>query len=448
MHDLIIIGGGPGGYLAAERAGAAGLSVLLIEKDSLGGACLNRGCIPTKSLLNSAKLYLHAKESAAYGVKADSVELDWAAAQAWKEKTVAKLREGVAASLRAAKVEILSGTGCLCAPGEVRVAESGKKYQAKNVIIASGSSPALPPIPGAAGNRAVMDSTALLDIKEIPRRLAVIGGGVIGIEFASLFSALGAKVAVVEMLPEILPFMDAGQAPLMRRALKGVDFRLGSKVEGIEGGKLSWSRGGKTESTEADAILMAAGRVPNLEGLFDAGLGLDADERGIRVDERMRTNLPGIYAAGDVTGKSLLAHSAYRMAEVAVDSILGGKQLMRYDALPWAVYSLPEAAGAGLTEAQARERGIEARCARVPLAFSGRFVAENGAGAPGECKLVADGASGRILGVHLVGPYASEMIWGASAAIEMEMRAADLSEVVFPHPSVAEALREAARELT
>jgi dihydrolipoamide dehydrogenase len=342
---------------------------------------------------------------------------------------------------------VMAGTGSVSALGEVRVAETGEVRKGRNIIIASGSSPAMPPIPGAAGNPRVIDSTALLEIKEIPKRLAIIGGGVIGIEFASLFSALGSSVTVIEMLPEIIPFMDGAQASVLRRALKGVSFKLGAKVEGIADGIVSWTCGGKAESTEADLVLMAAGRKPNVASVCDASLVLDSGPSGIKVDERMRTNLPGIYAVGDVTGKSLLAHSAYRMGEVAVDAILGGSQIMRYDAIPWAVYSLPEASGAGLTESGAKARGIDVSCASVSLKFSGRFVAENGFSAPGECKLVVEAGSGRILGAHVVGPYASEMIWGASAAIEMEMRAKDLRETVFPHPTVGEALRQAAWEL-
>jgi dihydrolipoamide dehydrogenase len=444
MRDLIIVGGGPGGYVAAERAGAKGLSTLLIEKGELGGTCLNRGCIPTKSLLNSAKLYLHARESGRYGVRAQGVEFDLGAAMSWKNEVVGRLRDGVAASMRGAKVEVVRGQAEILGPRKVRLRGTQTVLEAGNIILATGSSPFMPPIPGAAGNPKVVDSTGLLDIKVLPKSLAIIGGGVIGVEFASLFSSLGAKVTVIEMLDEIIPFMDRGQAPLLRRGLKGVSFKLGCRVEGIDSGRVSWTKDGKAESAEADLILMAAGRRPNATDLSAPGSGLDSGPGGVKVDERMRTNLPGVYAIGDVTGKSLLAHSASRMGEVAVDAILGGSQAMRYDAIPWAVYSLPEAAGAGLTESQAEARGIDVKTSAVSLRRSGRFVAENGLSAPGECKLVVNAANDRVLGVHMVGAYASEIIWGAAAAIEMEMRPSDLREIVFPHPSVGETIRDAA----
>lgn len=447
MRDVIFIGSGPGGYNAAERAAAEGLSVLLIEKAELGGVCLNRGCIPTKSLLNSAKLYAHAAHSEAFGVKAASVSFDLATAMAWKDKVVSGLRDGVAATLKRLKVEYLQGEAELAGPGKVRLRGSGEILEAGNVVIATGSSPVMPPIPGAAGNPLVLDSTGMLGITRLPGRLAIIGGGVIGIEFASLFSTLGVKVSVIEMLDEIVPAMDRGLAATLRRALKSVDFRLGSKVEAIDGGKISFSRGGAAESIEADLILMAVGRKPNVEGIGARESGLDAGPAGIAVDEGMRTNLPGVWAIGDVTGKSYLAHSAIRMGEVAIANILGRNEAMRYEAVPWAVYSAPEAAGVGMTEAEARARGLDAVSATASFSSSGRFIAENGLAAPGELKLVADARNGRVLGVQAVGAYASESIWGAAALIEQEMRIVDLRQLIFPHPTVSEVLREAAWRL-
>jgi dihydrolipoamide dehydrogenase len=249
------------------------------------------------------------------------------------------------------------------------------------------------------------------------------------------------------MLDEIVPAMDRGLAATLRRALKSVDFRLGSKVEAIDGGKISFSRGGAAESIEADLILMAIGRKPNVEGIGARESGLDAGPAGIAVDEGMRTNLPGVWAIGDVTGKSYLAHSAIRMGEVAIANILGRNEAMRYEAVPWAVYSAPEAAGVGMTEAEARARGLDAVCATASFSSSGRFIAENGLAAPGELKLVADARNGRVLGVQAVGAYASESIWGAAALIEQEMRIVDLRQLIFPHPTVSEVLREAAWRL-
>ncbi|MGB4572057.1 MAG: dihydrolipoyl dehydrogenase [Rectinemataceae bacterium] len=448
-YDVIIIGGGPGGYLAAERLAEAGKKVLLTEKGDLGGTCLNVGCIPTKTLLNSAKYYLHAKDGAKFGVKAESVSFDWAAMQAWKREVVEKLRNAIALTEKKLGVEIAAGSASLLGPGKVAV--NGVVHEAAAVIVATGSLPAMPPIPGARDNPQVVDSTGLLAVTDVPKRLCVIGGGVIGIEFASLFSALGSTVEVVEMLDEIVPFMDREQAPVLRRAMKGVSFRLGCKVERIESGTVHYRAKDGTEArAEADLVLMAVGRRPALDGWGAKESGLDCSPRGVAVDNRMRSNLPGVWAVGDITGKSLLAHSAYRMAEVAVADILTGggaakgPQVMRYDAIPWAVYGIPEAAGVGITEQEAEARGIKVAKISLPLRVSGRFAAENGFAAQGAVKLVADAADGRVLGIHVVGSYASEMIWGGAVAIEQELRVADLREIVFPHPSVCEAIREAA----
>jgi dihydrolipoamide dehydrogenase len=313
----------------------------------------------------------------------------------------------------------------------------------------------MPPIPGTKDNTKMVDSTGLLETATVPKRLCVIGGGVIGVEFASLFSALGSTVSVVEMLDEIVPFMDKEQAPLLRRALKGVEFKLGCKVEKLEGATVHYTtKAGAAEKVEADLVLMAVGRRPNVSGWGGEKIGLDVSPKGVAVDDRMRTNLPGVWAAGDVTGKSLLAHSAYRMAEVAVSDILAtldGTALeanrMRYDAIPWAVYSLPEAAGVGMTEQDAAAKGIAIKKASMPLKISGRFAAENTFAGPGAVKVIAEEKTGRILGVHAVGAYSSEFIWGGAALIEQELRVADVKQLVFPHPTVCEVIRDAVWEL-
>ncbi len=455
-YDTIIIGGGPGGYVAAERLGAARKKVLLVEKAALGGTCLNVGCIPTKTLVNSAKHYVHALEGERYGVKAAGVSFDWSAMQAWKREVVEKLRGGVASTEKKLGVEVVSGEGKLLGPGQVEVhGASGvvQVHQAPAVIVATGSAPVLPPIPGCKGNPLVVDSTGLLEIAAFPKRLCVIGGGVIGVEFAGLFAALGSSVEVVEMMDEIVPFMDREQAPILRRAMKGVAFRLGCKVTRLEGATVHYTaRDGAEARAEADLVLMAVGRRPVVEGWGAREAGLDVSPRGVVVDERMRTNLPGVWAIGDVTGKSLLAHSAYRMADVAVADILSGRgpdrrNVMRYDAVPWVVYGLTEAAGVGLTEQEAAARGMAVKKASVKLTASGRFCAENGFAAPGAVKVLADRATDRIVGVHVVGAYASELIWGAAALIEQELRVGDVKEVIFPHPTVCEVIRDAVWEL-
>ena len=469
VYDVIIIGGGPAGYLAAERLGSwqqpgqNKKKVLLIEEQHLGGTCLNTGCIPTKTLLNSAKLYVHAKDSGRFGVKAEGVSFDWAAIQNWKTEVTAKMRGGIEGQMKRFGVEVLNARGEILEgpsgekPAKVRSVEpdSGSLvHEGKAVLICAGSVPVLPPIPGAKDNPHVVDSTRLLSVESVPKRLAVIGGGVIGVEFAGLFSALGAEVTVIEMMDEIVPFMDREQAPLLRRAMKGVDFRLGCKVEKIDGGTIHYrDKKGEAKAKEADLVLMAVGRRPVID-TWGAAAGIDTDSKGVVVDDRMRTNISGIWAAGDVTGRSLLAHSAYRMAEVAVADILttlelqaGDKQktaanVMRYNAVPWAVYGITEAAGVGITEQEAEAKGIAILKASLPMRVSGRFVAENTIMGQGAVKVIAGAKDRRILGVHAVGAYASEFIWGGAALIEQEFRIDEVKQLIFPHPTVSELIRD------
>jgi len=445
--DVIILGGGPGGYIAAERLGHAGKKVLLIEKQSLGGTCLNVGCIPTKALLNSVKLYDHAKHSAQYGVTASDVSYDWGAIQAWKDKTVSTLVGGVAQLMKQCKVTVINGEGRMVAPTTVEV--DGVTHTATDVILATGSVPVMPPIPGAADNPAVVDSTGLLSIGSVPQRLAIIGGGVIGVEFASIFSRLGASVTIVEMMDEILPFMDRDLAARTRGCMPEIDFRLGARVESIEGSTVVYVDNGETRRLESDLILMAVGRRPAVDGWGADAIGLEFSAKGISVDDQMRTNIPHVWAVGDVTGRSLLAHAAYRMGEIVaaliIDPQAGEKgQVMRWDAIPWALYSTPEAAGVGLTQEECVRRGIDTITSTVPLVLSGRFVAENGLSRAGVVSIVAESQSRVIRGIQAIGPYTPEMIWGAAAVLEMEFTVEDVRQLVFPHPTVSEGIREAA----
>ncbi|GHU14958.1 dihydrolipoyl dehydrogenase [Spirochaetia bacterium] len=467
MYDTIIIGAGPGGYLAAERLGHQKKKVLLIEEQYLGGTCLNVGCIPTKTLLNSAKQYVHAREAGKFGVNAANVSFDWGVIQKWKDEVSTKLREGIAGQMKRFGVDVAPGRGEIIAPPrgttpakvKVTLNKGGTEdHEGRTILVSTGSVPAIPPIPGSKDNPKVVDSTGLLSIGAVPKRLTVIGGGVIGVEFAGLFSSLGSEVTVIEMMDEIIPFMDKEQAPLFRRALTGVNFKLGCKVEKIEGASVHYTtKAGASEKVEADLVLMAVGRRPVLNTWGAEAAGLDITPKGVNVDDRMRTNIPGIWAAGDVTGKSLLAHSAYRMAEVAVADILtnldeagdnsntvrGASNRMRYNAVPWAVYGVTEAAGVGMTEQEAASKGIAILKASLPMRVSGRFVAENTFSGPGAVKVIADAAARRILGVHAVGAYASEFIWGGAALIEQELRIEDVKQLIFPHPTVSELIRDA-----
>ena len=440
MYDIIIIGAGPGGYEMAERAGHRGLKVLLVEKSNLGGVCLNHGCIPTKTLLNSAKHYVHAKEAPGFGISTGEVGFDFAKIMAWKQEVVETLRGGIAALMKKSKVEVLFGEAKFLGPRRVEV--DGTVYEGENVVIATGGSPFVPPIPGA-DQPHVLTSKEILCLEKMPESLVVIGGGVIGIEFASFFSSLGVKVDVVEMLDEIIPFMDRGQAKRFRAAVKKkIGFHLGCRVTAIEGRTVKYTdKKGAEQAIDAELVLMAVGRVPNLGNMGFEEAGLDFDRRGIRTDDQMRTNLPNVYAIGDVTGKSQLAHSATRMGEVALNTIMGRKDCFRTHAIPWAVYSMPEIAGCGLTEEQAREAGHQVETASQPLLMSGRFLAENGKRGPGQVKVVVDAGTRALLGVHMFGGYASECIWGVAAMLEAGLRVEDAQEIVFPHPTVGEVIR-------
>jgi dihydrolipoamide dehydrogenase len=442
IYDVIVIGAGPGGYIAAERAGARGNSVLLIEKSHLGGVCTNEGCIPTKSLLNAAKQYVHGLEAGKFGVHFEQARFDLTEAMNWKQDVIETLRNGIAFLMKKHKVEVVSGEAECLDHQTVRV--NGQTYQGHNLILATGSSAAIPPIPGSDSPH-VVTNREILQISELPKKLVIIGGGYIGMEFACFFSSVGVEVHVVEMMPEIVPTMDADFAKRLRKSMKNISFHLGAKVESIEGNTVSYSSEKKSESLQADLLLMSVGRRPNLQGLEKPGV--DIRPQGIKVNERMQTNLPGVYAIGDVNGESLLAHSASRMAEVAVNNICGKPDRMRYHAIPWVVYTFPEVAGCGLTEQEARAQGVNVKTATMQMRANGRFLAEYGKKSPGLCKIVVDAETNILKGVHLMGAACSEMIYGAAAMIEAELRVHDIQEIIFPHPTVSEIIKDTLWEL-
>ena len=456
LYDLAIIGGGPGGYVAAERAGAAGLSVVLFEKSELGGVCLNEGCIPTKTLLYSAKVYDYACHADRYGVSVEGAGIDFGAIFKRKEKVVRKLVGGVKAQMKAASVEVVrQAASILGREAEGISLNAGEQtYTARNLLICTGSEAVVPPIPGLREGLggAVVTNREILCLEEQPAELVIIGGGVIGMEFASFFNSIGTKVTVVEMLPKILGPMDDEISAMLQAqyAKKGVVFQLGCKVVAVEGDTVVYEDpDGQTCRVRGDRILVSVGRRAVLQGYGLENLGVElalnpaGRPYGIKVDERMRTNVPGVYAAGDVTGFSMLAHTASREGEVAVNDMLGKADRMRYDAIPGVVYTNPEVAGAGLTEAEAKARGIDAVVLKLPMAYSGRFVAENERG-EGLCKMVVGAEDHRVLGVHMLGNPCSEIIQGACIAIEQGMSVDQLKEVVFPHPTVSEIIKETA----
>ena len=453
MYDLAIIGGGPGGYVAAERAGAAGLSVVLFEKRELGGVCLNEGCIPTKTLLYSAKVYNYAKNGGDYGVSTENASFDYGKIVARKDKVVKKLVGGVKAAMKAGKVTVVKSAAMIegrSAEG-ITVSAEGEKYVSRNLLICAGSEAAVPPFPGLkeAGD-VIVTNREILALQEQPKELVVIGGGVIGMEFAAFYNTLGTNVTVVEMLPKILgPLDDEISATLQKIYEKrGIKFCLRCKVTGIEGNAVVYEDpDGKVCKASGDKILVSVGRRANLTGYGLENLGVEyllnrgGKPCGIKVDEKMRTNIPGVYAAGDVTGFSMLAHTASREGEVAVNDILGKEDRMRYDAIPGVVYTNPEVAGVGLTEEQAKASGKEFEVIKLPMAYAGRFVAENEHG-EGICKLIVGKKYHEVLGAHMLGNPCSEIIHSMCIAIEQEMTVEQLKEVVFPHPTVSEIIKE------
>jgi dihydrolipoamide dehydrogenase len=459
MYDLAIIGGGPGGYVAAERAGSAGLSVVLFEKRELGGVCLNEGCIPTKTLLYSAKVYDYSRHADKYGVNVDGSSIDFGAIFKRKQKVVKKLVGGVRVQMRDAQVEVVKEEAVIQGrSNEGFVIVSGEStYEARNLLICTGSEAAVPPIPGLREGLGdvVVTNREILALEAQPESLVIIGGGVIGMEFASFFNSIGTKVTVVEMLPKILgPLDDEISAMLQAQyAKKGVEFHLGCKVVGVEGNEVVYEDpDGNTCRAAGDKILVSVGRRANFQGIGLESLGVElalnpaGRPYGIKVDEKMRTNVPGVYAAGDVTGFSMLAHTASREGEVAVNDILGKEDRMHYDAIPGVVYTNPEVAGVGLTEAEAANKGLDYVALKLPMAYAGRFVAENERG-EGLCKVIVDGKDHRVLGVHMLGNPCSEMIHGACIAIEQGMTVEQLQKVVFPHPTVSEIFKETAFRL-
>ena len=454
MFDLAIIGGGPGGYVAAGRAGAAGLSVVLFEKRELGGVCLNEGCIPTKTLLYSAKVYDYTRHAEQYGVKVDGSSIDFGAIFKRKQKVVKKLVGGVKAQMKGAKVEVVKGEAVIqgrSAEG-ITIVSGEASYVARNLLICTGSEAAVPPIPGLREGLggAVVTNREILSLEEQPERLVVIGGGVIGMEFASFFNSIGTQVTVVEMLPKILGPLDDEISAMLQAQYekKGVEFHLSCKVVAVEGNDVVYEDPqGNTCRATGDKILVSVGRRANFAGIGLENIGVElalnpaGRPYGIKVNEKMQTNVPGVYAAGDVTGFSMLAHTATREGEVAVNTILGKEDSMSYKAIPGVVYTNPEVAGVGVTEAEAAKLGLDYTVLKLPMAFSGRFVAENERG-EGMSKIIVDAKSHQILGVHMLGNPCSEIIQSACIAIEKGLTVEQLKEVVFPHPTVSELFKE------
>lgn len=449
-YDLIVLGGGPAGYNAAERAAHGGMQVLLLEERALGGVCLNEGCIPTKTLLNSAKIYESALHGADYGVQVTGASIDHAKVVERKDKVVKTLVSGVGAKMRGAKVTVVNGFGCITGKGpegfQVRCAET--VYQGKRLLICTGSEAAVPPVDGlreAVTAGFAMTNREILDMQTVPKKLCVIGGGVIGLEMASYFSTVGTEVTVVEMLDKIAGPTDKDISAILQKNLekKGIRFLLGAKVASVNESQkvVTCEIGGDRVSIDCDVVLVSTGRRPRTAGIGLEKAGVLLDRGAVVCDERGRTSVPGIWAAGDVNGHSMLAHTAYREGEAAVSDMLGTCDRVDYLAIPAVIYTKPEVGTVGDTAETAAKRGVAATEHTVSLRYSGRYVAEV-EGGDGIVKIVVDDTHKTIIGVHMIGSYASEIIYGAAAMVAARQRASDVQKLVFPHPTVCEVIRE------
>ena len=444
-YDVAIIGGGPAGYTAAERAAKGGLSTILFEKNALGGVCLNEGCVPTKTLLYSAKTYDNIRHASKYAVKAENPSFDLGKIIARKNKVVKKLTAGIRMKMTEAGATVVNAEASIegrAEDGTLTIVAADTRYEAANLLICTGSETVIPPIPGLS-ETAYWTSREALQSKELPASLVIIGGGVIGMEFASFFNSLGVEVHVVEMLDKILGPMDRELSAMLQAeyAKRGVKFYLGHKVTGVHGTEVSVEKDGESFTLTGEKVLLSVGRRPVTKGFGLENLGVEPFRNGVKVNEYMQTSLPNVYACGDITAFSLLAHTAVSEAEVAIDHILGKPHAMSYKAIPGVVYTNPEIAGVGRTEEELQAAGVDYQVKKIPMAFSGRFVAENEMG-NGVCKLLLDG-EGTLIGAHLLGNPASELIVIAGMAIEQGMKADQLTRFVFPHPTVGEILKEA-----
>ena len=442
QYFLAIIGGGPAGYTAAERASKAGKDVVLFEQNAVGGTCLNVGCIPTKSLLYGAKQYYNATHAAKYGVTAENVTFDFAAMQKRKTIVVRKLIAGIKQRLNNEHCTLVSGFAKVENRTDelVTISCGDQIFEAENLMICTGSTNFVPPIPGIKDNEHVWDSTDALAAAELPKSIIIVGGGVIGMEFATLYHELGIPVTVIEALPSILPNLDPEVVAVLSDKYRkaGIQILTETRVEEINGERVK----ANGEWLEAERILVSVGRRANLNGL-EALNDIELNRGAIVIDDFCKTNLPNVYACGDVTGKIMLAHVAARQAEVAVGRMLKVIPLQRiaYNAIPSVVYTNPEIASVGITEAQAADLKIETEVRKLPMTFSGRFMAEN-EGETGLCKMIIDAKNHSVLGVHMIGNPCSEFISAASFAVRMGYTVAEFQQVVFPHPTVSEILHE------
>jgi len=453
-YDVIVIGGGPGGYVAAIRAAQLGQKVAVVEREALGGVCLNWGCIPTKALLRNAEVINLLGQGAEFGFKIEHLTVDYAPAQKRSRQVSDRLVKGVGFLFRKNNVTHVAGTGTLVGPKQVKVTPTGQLLEAKNIIIATGARARSLPGMTVDGQR-IITSREALELTSAPKRLVVVGAGAIGMEFAYLFRSYGAEVTVVEMLPHVLPLEDDETAAEVAKAFKrrGIAALVNTRTEAVEaseGGvtvRLKDQGTGQEQGIQADVVLVAIGVAPNSEGIGLETSGVATDKRGfITVDETLRTNVSGIYAIGDVTGKLLLAHVASAQGIVAAEHIAGHETRPIRDAdyvfMPRATYCHPQVASIGYTEAQAKEKGLEVKIGKFPFIANGKAL---GLGErDGFVKIIADAKYGEILGAHLVGPEVTELLPELALAHTWELTTEEIARTVHAHPTLSEVLMEAA----
>ena len=445
IFDIVIVGGGPGGYVAAIKAGQLGYKVAVIERENVGGVCLNWGCIPTKTLLKSAKVFEQFKHAKDYGidVKPDSFSANFPDMVKRKDSVVRRLTGGVAALLKKNGASLIKGFGEVVDANHVKVGE--ETIEAKFIILATGASVIMPPIPGLqegfdAGF--VLTSKEILDLKTLPSSLVIVGGGVIGLEFATIFSSLGTKVTVIEKQPTILSSVDEEIRGLFFKKISkdGVQIFTNATVTSIGQGVVTYELDGKTTELNVDKVLMAVGMKPNTKSF--ASLNLAMEKAGVQVNEHMQTSVSNVYAIGDVTGKFMLAHVASHAGLVAIDHLHGGDTKMDYRSIPSGIYTFPEIAMVGLTEQDAKAQGIDYKVSTFPVMANGKAMGENEK--DGLVKIIVSKPYNEIIGVHIMASSATEMITEATLAINLEATAEELVNTIHPHPTLAEMIMEAA----
>ena len=443
--DIVIIGGGPAGYVAAIHASHLGAKVAVVEKDKLGGTCLNRGCIPTKALTRSVEVLLEARRANDFGIEVNNIKINFPKIMARKSNVVSQLVSGVEQLMKANKISIYRGTGCILSPHLVKV--NDQEIATRKLIIATGSESTLLPIPGR-DLPGVLTTDDILELTELPESLVVVGGSYVGVEFASIFNVLGTKVTIVKRRPLRLEPIDEeiGQRFAQTLPRQGIEVKIGAAVKAIKRSgavlRVVWDTPEGEQGVEGQMVLMATGRAPYTEDLGLSQLGIKMDGRAIVVNEHLETNIKDVYAIGDVVGKNMLAHVASYEGEVAVENALGHPRQADYHAVPSCIFAQPEIAGVGITEKEANDGGIPYKVSKFPFLACGRAVAMGET--PGMVKMICHADNDRVLGMHIMGPHASDLIAEGVLAIQLGVTAEDIVHTIHAHPTLPEAVRETA----